>query len=553
MFRHCLISTLFSGALLIATGMLVSCTADGNSDNGGSATGAGGTGAEAPTLQFFADEASDVPLTQISLVPGEEEVFGVKASPPGSYRVRFSLVPLAEAPPHDGSLDRTDALTDAVTGIAHVKLRAPSVVTDFSLQASIGSTSTATLVIKVQSPGWAELQVVPDYAGQRRVSQWVANAYFKVLCSELENVTVLDHGLPADSQYTTTIVSGTPPRLEVPVQPNMAVTVRAGHYLFGCQNVDQPPANVLTTVSVPVSDLPIQLAGADLLVTLGVSETSEEWLDHLQAAADQVLLAFTVASENDVSLLFDTMQELIESDGDRMAFEAARATANWEVRALPSLDKMDGLLLRNALAEWMVTGSRALSDASALVTRLRSAPEGDGPATLEVLRVANVDAEHAGFQTENDVTWNAIADDTVALGTSLKWSPTTLVTALAEAQAIAEYSDADTLGDAFAALIDCRVLADSLLEPEAASVFGDCDTGCVANLCQSALQELEDRIWQASDEEQTLQLSATGSAQVDDEAHAIAFTGSWRGTFPSGESAAVGGTVEAEEYLEPAE
>lgn len=546
-----------SGPLLLAACGSDASSAGGSPTVSGTPTGGNGGSAgapvEAPTLRFFLDEDPEASIQDQALIPEEIRVIGVQAVPPDAYLVRFSLVSLDGAPAHDGSLDRTDAVTDPITGIAHVTLRAPSVVTQFNLQASIGTMSSAELRLNVQSQGWAELQVIPQYDGHREVTEWVVSAHLKVPCEEVALVTDLDHGLPADTQYTAKSVFGIPPRLEVPVQPNMAITMRAGHYLFGCTNIDQPKSKDLTSVQVILANVPIQLNDVSLDVHLGVQETTDEWLGHLQTAADDVVVAFTGGSETDLDLVLDAMASLLDP-GDRSAFQAATDAEGFEARALASLANMDSQALRNGLASWLSMGSTALSTEAAFSGTLRSPTTADGTAELVLDEVAGVDPERAGFEPKVSATWSADPDDTVALGATLRWSPSALVSALAEARATAEHPEADDLSQAFATLIDCRVLAEALTaDADAAYVFGECNADCTEALCQDALDELEERLWTASDDEQELSLSATGAALVDDEARVLSFAGSWRGTFAMGESSAVGGAISGAKTQDPAE
>lgn len=563
MLRHLLISQALGILALSGPTLLAGCSSDSGS-SGGSPTvggtpttggngGSAGAPVEAPTLRFFLDADPELSIEAQALVPEQILTIGVQATPPEAYRVRFSLVSLDGAPAHDGSLDLTDAVTDPSTGIAHVTLRAPSVVTQFNLQASIGSMSTAELRLNVQSQGWAELQVIPQYDGHREVTEWVANAYLKVRCEEVALVTDLDHGLPADTQYSATSVFGIPPRLEVPVQPNMAITMRAGHYLFGCTNIDQPKTQDLTTVQVIVANMPTQLNDVSLDVHLGVQETTDEWLARLQTAADDAVIAFTGSSENDLELVLEAMVSLLDP-GDRDSFQTAAQAESFEARALPSFAGMDNHALRNGLADWLSIGATALSAEAAFSGTLRSPATADGTAELTLDEVAGVDAERAGFEPSMSTTWSADPDDTVALGTTLRWSPSALVSALAEAQATAEHPDADDLSEAFATLIDCQALAGALAgDGDAAYVFGECTEACVEALCGDALDELEQRLWTASDDEEELQLSATGAALVDDEARVLSFAGTWRGTFAMGESSAVGGAISGAKTEDPAE
>ncbi len=557
MLRHCLISQTLGVLALSGSLVVVGCAgsdAESQASTSGGDGGSGGAPVEAPTLRFFLDEDPAVSLVEQDLIPEELRLIGVQASPPGAYRVRFSLVSLDGAPPHDGSLDRTDALTDPMTGIAYVRLRAPSSFTQFTLQASIGTTSSAELKVYVESQGWAELQVIPEYTGQRAVTEWVANAYLKVRCPDVAQVTELDRGLPADTQYKATSVFGIPPRLEVPVQPNMAITLRAGHYLYGCVNMNQPLINQLSSVTVNLANVPIQLNDVSLDVQLGVQETSEAWVDHLESAAEDVIAAFAGDTESDLELLLETMASLLDSASEREAFQAAAEADAWEASALPSIANMDPRALRNALAGWLSAGSTALSTETAFAGVLRSPPTADGTAEFQLGEVAGVDAERAGFEPTLNTTWTADPNDTVALGATLRWSTSALASALAEAKATLEHPEADDLSEAFARLLDCEILAETLASASATEfVFDECDSACTQQLCRAALEAIEARVWTASDEEQELQLSATGAALVDDEARAVSFTGTWRGTFPMGESSAVGGVVSGTEPQDPAE
>ena len=521
---------------------LFSCAAD-SSDAAGIVTGSGGSGgssSEAPTLRFVVDHPSEIQ----TLFPEEIREFQVEATPPDIYRVRFSLVPVEGMPPHDASLDRTDAQTDQ-SGLVSVTVRAPSVVTQFTLQAAIGSMSATSLTIDVQTQGEAELQVVPEYNGQRPIREWVANAYMNITCSELSQKQPIDRGLPSDSTlFSATSVYGIPPRLTVSVAPYMAVTARAGHYAFGCANFDQPLINELNTVRVPVANQPILLAGVDVDLTLGIDETTNDWIERLETAASEVLAAFTAGTENDLVLLLDTMRDRLDDAGEREAFQNARESQAWEIEILPSLSSMDGLLLRNELSVWIESGLEALSSERAFVGRVMAPKTADEGARLSLLEVGGADAERAGFVPIVDATWTADPNDTIALGATLRWSPAALVTGLAESQAALTYSDIDSLSQALAQLISCEALGDVLVsDVESNVVFSDCDATCMSELCESALIELADRARGASETQHQLQLSAAGAALVDDEARLVSFEGSWRGTFPDGESFAVGGAA----------
>ncbi len=525
-----------------------SCAAE--PDEAGSITtttgsgGSGGSSSQAPILRFVVDDPREIQ----TLFPEEIREFKVEATPPDTYRVRFSLVPVEGMPPHDASLDRTDADTDK-NGVAAVTVRAPSVVTQFDLQAAIGSMTSTSLTIDVQTQGEAELQVVPEYNGQRPVTEWVANAYMNITCSELSQKQPIERGLPADSTlFSATSIYGIPAFLTVSVAPYMAVTARAGHYAFGCTNFDQPLINELNTVRVPVTNQAIVLTGVNVDLTLGIHETTNDWVKRLETAASEVLLAFTGEAENDLELLLDTMRDQLSTADEREAFQSSREALAWDVEILPSLASMDGLLLRKELSTWMQRGFQELNSPKAFVGRVLAPKAAGEQAHLALIEVGGVDAERASFVSLVDATWTADPNDTVALGATLRWSPAALVTALAEHQATMAYPDAESLEQALAELVSCELLAEILVSDlENAQALSECDADCMSELCDAALVELAQRTDDASDAEQRLQLSAAGAALVDDEARLLSFEGSWRGTFPDGESFAVGGSVTGSE------
>jgi hypothetical protein len=348
--------------------------------------------------------------------------------------------------------------------------------------------------------------------------------------------------------FSATSIYGIPAFLTVSVAPYMAVTARAGHYAFGCANFDQPLINELNTVYVPVANQAIVLTGVDLDITLGIDETRSDWVGRLESAASEALDAFTAGAENDLELLLDTMRDQLQRVDERDEFQGARESQAWEVKILPSLSRMDGLLLRKELSSWMQSGLEALNSEQAFVGRVLAPRTADEGARLALFQVAGADAEQAGFVSTVDATWTADPSDTVALGATLRWSPAALVTALAERQAAVAYPEAESLDRALAELVSCQVLAESLVaDVESGLVFFDCDTTCTSELCEAALVELAERAQGASETEQRLRLSAAGAARVDDEARLVSFEGSWRGTFPEGESFAVGGAVRGSE------
>jgi len=78
--------------------------------------------------------------------------------------------------------------------------------------------------------------------------------------------------------------------------------------------------------------------------------------------------------------------------------------------------------------------------------------------------VAGVPAVDAGFPSSFPSTWSADSSDTLLLGTELAWVPSRLVTALALAPALLEVPQATSLESALAQSVDCKLVAQVLLE-----------------------------------------------------------------------------------------
>jgi hypothetical protein len=137
----------------------------------------------------------------------------------------------------------------------------------------------------------------------------------------------------------------------------------------------------------------------------------------------------------------------------------------------------------------------------------------------------------------NLATWQAEPDDTVALGTTLFFIPSRLITALALVPAQKSAPSASSVPEAVSLLLSCDSVAQTLVKNGTSPgtlAYDGCAEACVHSLCESALQSL----WQSARDASTsgvaatatLVVGATGAAGVDDYARPTAFTGSWVGS-----------------------
>jgi hypothetical protein len=133
----------------------------------------------------------------------------------------------------------------------------------------------------------------------------------------------------------------------------------------------------------------------------------------------------------------------------------------------------------------------------------------------------------------------------------LNWEPQRLVTALAVAPALAELPAATSIESALSLAVDCPQVGQLLwaaAESPDAMTFASCDQSCTVSLCESAVAAAWARArYDAGTGTEFLSLTASGTAQLGDDARATALRGSWVGTFHpgSGDDAPVSGMLSA--------
>ena len=180
--------------------------------------------------------------------PGSVHSLVVRVEPPGNYTVRLALVGDAR----DAALDLSDAPTDD-NGEAAVSMTAPSSAASYTLRASV-DTLVATLPVSV-AEAFTTLQVVPSYAGKRPITSWIATVQTHARCDPAETVP------PSDGPLLGEATGGLAPAVEnVPVGPSLRVTVRAGQFVGGCAELPNGVPSERASVSIPVTDRPLQTA-----------------------------------------------------------------------------------------------------------------------------------------------------------------------------------------------------------------------------------------------------------------------------------------------------
>lgn len=476
----------------------------------------------------------------LALTPGELAEVTVTTSPPDRYEISFLL--LGES--LNASLDQSKVVADE-EGQATVNLLAPDGATTFRLRASITDGPSEEIAVSVSDEGFGTIRVVPLYMGTREVTAWTAAVVAHSTCDEIASV------LPDDPEgaLVQSAPYGQDPEIPLaPVGPNLAVTLRAGHKMWGCTDETGLVAGEVNDVKVNVIDKPLDLTATDLALELEYAPEPIAYGELLQSAVD--LLANGAFPDNaaEATVLLDAISELVVEPSDATALADARANGTVDVDAEAYLSGL-GKPLREAIASWATTGLAA--EPSLITARLTSIGQSPDSGLLSIDKLGNADAASAGIPAEHLVSWTAQPGDVVLLGGVVFWLPTQYAGATALLPATADHPGSTSVPEALAALVSCDGFASAI------GAFGGCDLACVTALCEGGLASR----WQAGlaqSAEQglvgTLDVAASGDAIVSDEATPVAFSGSWVGEVRAGGIAAsVSGEANAELPDEPAQ
>jgi len=495
---------------------------DANAAPGAGGAGAGAAGADNGGSEPHPDMLVFVPDDSLALKPKESHRLTVRTTPAGPFRIRFGFDGGDAA---DAVLDASEVEADA-DGIAHVTLIAPSKPSTFNVRASSTSAAQVKLGVSVSATGVTSLRVRPSYTGQRKVTEWTATASARsgVSCNELAG------NPPPDGERSKSAKAGAPLEISnVPVGVDLVVTVRAGHYIGGCVNLAALSEGEGNQVLVYASDRPLNLGATELALSLGATDPHPAFDKLLQASASLAEEALLGSAENDVAALLDEMRDATPA-ATRDAFNAARMQNDWDSALDSAFGKSAARRLRDPAQRWLSAGLLALDAPNAFIGQVRSL---GGGAVFTPTSVGAASPSSAGFPGSFACTWSADSNDTVLLGMILNWQPSRLVTALAVAPALLEFPEATSAELALSLSVDCTAVGQVLLangiDPSSAA-FASCDSSCAASLCSNAVAAAWSKAQRSSGAEiAMLSVTATGTAEVGDDAQATSLAGSWVG------------------------
>jgi len=334
---------------------------------------------------------------------------------------------------------------------------------------------------------------------------------------------------PPDGDLSKTAAPGKPLLVNAPIGVDLVVTARAGHFIGGCANLPALMEGDGNQVSVHTSDRPLNLSATQLSLSFGATDPHPAFDKLLKASATLAENAMLGSAANDVAALLDDMRDSSPASS-RDEFSSARTQLGWDDALANAFGKSAARRVRDPAQRWFSAGLLALNAPDALVGQLASLRSG---ASFSPSAVGQVSPPSAGFPDQFQCTWSADSNDTLLLGTDLSWVPSRLVTALATAPALLEFPEATGPQLALSRAVDCALVGNVLsvngVNPGSAA-FAACDENCVTNLCDNAVAAAWSRAQLSSGADiASLSVTASGAAQVGDEAQAIALAGSWVG------------------------
>lgn len=452
----------------------------------------------------------------LTLAPGEEVVVTAVGKPSARYAMTFLLV----GDSLDGSLDRTAVVADD-DGRASVTLRAPNAATYFAVHVTIKEGPTATLNVAVSEEGFGTLSVNPEYSGGRDTREWVASVVAGTTCEALAET------FPDDPVGPTPVTGPADEPIliaDVPVGPNLAVFVRAGHYMWGCADENGLVANDTVEVAVVIKNAPLDLGSAELDVSLDFAPDAGEWgaLVAVQRAAFIDAFLGGVAAEE---MLVSAMADVYAGD----AQEFATASASWPTEVATHFGT-HGVDFTTTIAALIDEG---LGDETPEITGSIAGVE-PNHALLTLHSFGTATAEDLNVPDQYVMSFSADPNDKVRLGGTLFWMPSRYLGHVAEQKGHLTYTGHAEFGEVLGEVAQCESLV--------LTGLSSCTGQCIVDLCVAALGDRWETALASSAETLLigeLPFESSGQSTFDDRAVVTGFDGTWLGELVAGDDRAV--------------
>lgn len=445
----------------------------------------------------------------LTLSPGERALLSFAVRPRGQHAVRFALT----GDSGDASLDTGTATSDANGNVA-VELTAPSTSRTFTVRATLPLGASAEAPVSVSGIGFGSIEVVASYSGKRRLGRIVGTVATGTSCAELVGIPPLDGPLVGQAMH---------PRAPVvesaPVGPALVVTARAGQFAGGCMDVKGLRAGETKSVVVPLLDRPLELR--DPLVARFELDTEAAVLAWLEASSELSAAAFAGSSE--AASLLDAMTDALPPE-HQATFAELRGQEDWDAK-LTAHFADEGISLATSSRELLLEAARSLELAAGVSGRIEKTTATTVGFEAQALFGRPLEP---GTSTPISMTFSATADDVVHLGGELDFSPRALLAEAALDPARARIPSANSVPSALAELVGCAALVEALASE--GPVLPECeDSTCLVQACVDGIASM----WEGAmrdDELARWKLTASGEAEVGNEAELLGFDGSWVGS-----------------------
>jgi hypothetical protein len=417
----------------------------------------------------------------------------------------------------DAFLD-ADAV-DASSGHASVMLHAPSSASSFSVLAASGAAS-ARLDVAVSSTGFATVRVTVDYQGKRAVPIVAASTFVEQTCAEVGTSATDGAPLVFGTSGDELVIPS------VPTDGRVAVAVRIAHYATGCFDITSLTPNETRDVTVPVFDLPLDLADSTLETRFTFTPDSNDstaLVAYFAEVAETVLGASFATSGSESSTLLDAMGAASTSP---TAFASARNQKDWDATVATWLGQHTPSMHDRA-AVWMTEA--ALGSVGDLTGHIVGAPS---KPVFTPLMLGALDAATSGVSAPEPFAWSGQPNDVLSLTGSIVVVPSELACAAADARARIDAPPAQGVASALVTAIDCSGLGTELAQ--GGDVFAQCDASCVSDLCATALTTewtAGSKSLSKTTDALTLSITVAAPVQVGDTADVESYTGTWLGSF----------------------
>ena len=248
--------------------------------------------------------------------------------------------------------------------------------------------------------------------------------------------------------------------------------------------------------------------------------------------------------------MLDAMRAATANTAIQSDFDQRRIAGDWHsVLAALWSSSVGGsdYAISTALTSWL-SGATTLIGKGVTVSTgltLTSTSSSLGQEKLNLNSISDITTADLNAVAEYPLTTSSGANDGLAASSAISFNEATLIRVLAIRVARQQYPTATTIPEALALLLQCDSLATSL--DLAASAASDCNASCLSQLCHTGLDQLWQRSASAAEQwgNTKLTLSCSGTLQVDSNAVATGYAGTWVGLLssPSG-NVTTGGNVD---------